>query len=275
MINYNGELRTVDDFNTVLSNRAFKYGDGLFETIKAVDGRVIFAEDHYFRLMASMRMLRMDISMNFTLEFFEQEILRLIDSLGLTDARIRFSVFRNAGGLYLPDQNKSSFFIEASKLVVTHKPVYEVDLFKDYYVYSGLLSTLKTNNRVLNVIASNYAADYDLDNCLLLNESKHIVETINGNIFMIKGNVVRTPALSEGCIKGIARKKIIELLKTHADYTIEEGVISPFELLKADELFMSNSIIGIQSITKYRKKSYETVKTDAIANAFAAVVEKH
>ncbi|MCK0131737.1 aminotransferase class IV [Flavobacteriaceae bacterium F08102] len=268
MINYNGELKATEDFQTVLTNRAFKYGDGLFETIKVRGGKIIFAEDHYFRLMASMRMLRMDITMNFSLEFFEDQILKLLSQLNLTDARVRFTVFREAEGFYLPTRNTSSFFVEATELNIPHKSSYEVDLFKDYYVYSGILSTLKTNNRILNVLASNYGAEQGLDNCLLLNESKHLVEAINGNLFVIKGDVIATPALSEGCIKGIVRKKLIELLKVHPKFSIEERAISPFELLKADELFISNSIIGIQPITKYRKREFETVKTQEIREGF-------
>lgn len=265
MINYNGQLANADNFALLLQNRAYKYGDGLFETIKIIDSKIIFSEDHYFRLMASMRMLRMEIAMDFTLEYFENQILGLVEKLHLINARVRFTVFRDSEGLYLPDQNKIAFYIEARALDVKKKEKsFEVDLFKDYYVYSGLLSTLKTNNRILNVIASNYAHDNELDNCLLLNESKHLVEAINGNLFLVNGTEIRTPALSEGCIKGIVRKNLISLIEKEENYSILETKISPFELLKADEVFITNSISGIQSVTKYRKKIYEKSIGDAL-----------
>ncbi len=71
MVNFNGVLSTAENVSISAANRAFKYGDGVFETIKVTTNKVIFLEDHYFRLMASMRMLRMKIPMKFTLEFFQ------------------------------------------------------------------------------------------------------------------------------------------------------------------------------------------------------------
>lgn len=244
-------------------NRAFKFGDALFETIRVERGKIAFLEDHYFRLMSSMRMLRMEISMQFTLEFFESEILKTVEVNNLINSRVRFSVFRNDGGLYLPKNNTTGYIVEAYQLSINLKKDYEVDLFKDHYVYSGLLSTLKTNNKILNVIASIYAQENGLDNCILLNDKKNIVEAINGNIFLVKGKGLFTPSLSDGCLKGVMRKNIISLIKKDTDYQISETEISPFELQKANEVFLTNSIIGIQPITNYRKKVYDiSVSTD-------------
>ncbi|PIE99379.1 MAG: hypothetical protein CR961_00755 [Polaribacter sp.] len=136
--------------------------------------------------------------------------------------------------------------------------MYKIDLYKDFYNYSGLLSTVKTNNRMVNVLASVYANENDLDNSVILNENKSIVEVTNGNIFLIKGNSVKTPSLTEGCVKGIIRKKVIEQLKKSEHYTIEETAISPFEIQKSDEVFITNSIVGIQPVTHYRKKEFKT-----------------
>jgi len=265
MINFNGNFESKNDFSLSIQNRAFKFGDALFETIKVEDGRIVFIEDHYFRLMASMRMLRMEISMKFALEFFEKEILRTIEVNKLINARVRFSVFRNDGGLYLPKDNTTSYLIEADQLSSTLKKDYEVDLFKDHYVFSGMLSTLKTNNKILNVIASVYADENGLDNCILLNENKQIVEAINSNIFLVKNHQITTPSISEGCLKGVVRKNIISLINKDAEYEIFETAISPFELQKADEVFLTNAIVGIQPVTKYRKKIYEiSVATDLL-----------
>lgn len=257
MVNLNGNI-VEDHLKISINNRAFKYGDGLFETIKVLNGKVIFVEDHYFRLMASMRMLRMHISMGLTLEFFENEILKTVTANKLIDARVRLSVYRKDGGLYLPKNNTAGFLIESHQLIVSIKEDYEVDLFKDYYVNSGLLSTLKTNNRILNVVASIYADENGYDNCILLNEKKQLVETINANIFLVKDKKIKTPLLSEGCVKGVIRKNIIELIKKEEGLEIMETEISPFELQKADEVFLTNAIVGIQAITKYRKKEFTT-----------------
>ncbi|RPD90712.1 aminotransferase class IV [Aureibaculum marinum] len=267
MINYNGNILETPP-NLSVNNRAFKYGDGLFETIKIKNSNVVFLEDHYFRLMASMRMLRMNIAMEFTLEFFEQEILKTTKANNLTDARVRFTVNRKDGGLYLPTTNNTHFLVEASPLTVQLKNKYVVDLFKDYYVYSGVLSTLKTNAKTLNVVGSIYANENELDNCILLNEKKQLVEALNANIFLVKGKTISTPPLSEGCIKGVFRKKLIEFISKDGEFNIEERELSPFELQKADEVFLTNAIVGIQQVTNYRKKTFTTDVSNYLRNNF-------
>ncbi len=257
IVNYNGNLIEDSLLNLGVENRAFKYGDGIFETIKVVNKKVIFWEDHYFRLMASMRMLRMKIPMEFTLEFLEEEILKTLATSESSEIRIRLNVYRKDGGLYKPDTNEVDYLIEAKELKASSsKNEYRIDLFKDFYNYSGLLSTVKTTNRMLNTLAAVFADENDLDNCVLLNERKGVVEAINGNIFIVKGTTIKTPAISEGCIKGIIRKKVIEILEKNEDYSIEETTISPFEIQKADEVFITNAITGIQSVTNYRKKEF-------------------
>lgn len=272
MINLSGTLinKSKDILN--VTNRAFKYGDALFETIKVKKSKCYFIEDHYFRLMASMRMLRMEIPMDFTLEFFEHELLKTAEQNNLVDARVRFTVFRKDGGLYNPITNQIDYLIESSSLNITKKENYKIDLFKDYYVYSGLLSTLKTTNKITNVLASIYASENEFDNCILVNEHKQVVEAINGNIFIIKGNIIKTPPINSGCIKGIARKKIIEIISKIEKYTLEETIISPFDLQKADEIFITNVIVGVQAVTTYKKSNFKTKISKELAFEFNKLV---
>jgi branched-chain amino acid aminotransferase len=238
-------------------NRGFKYGDAIFETIKVSNQKVIFWEDHYFRLMASMRMLRMKIPMQFTLEFLEQEILKTVAVQDqFSSFRVRLNVYRKDGGLYTPKTNEIDYLIDVKANTYQTKEIYSVDVFKDFYSYSGLLSTIKTNNRMVNILASIYAKENDLDNCVLINEKKGVVEVANANIFILKGTVIKTPALTEGCIKGVVRGKVIEIISKNKEYTLEETNISPFEIQKADEVFITNAIIGIQSVTNYKKKNF-------------------
>lgn len=264
LVNYNGDLIEVTELSLGHENRAFKYGDGIFETIKVLNGRLIFWEDHYFRLMASMRMLRMKIPMTFTLEFLEEEIKKTLPETNANTLRVRLNVYRKDGGLYAPKTNEVDYLIETKEVVLQEKEQYRIDLFKDFYNYSGLLSTVKTTNKMLNTVAAVYAQENDLDNCVLLNERKGVVEAINGNIFIVKGNIIKTPALTEGCIKGITRKKVIELLDKHPDFSVEETSISPFEIQKADEVFITNAITGVQPVTNYRKKEFKTEISEKI-----------
>ena len=270
MINFNGDL--VAQNNLLTQNRAFLYGDAVFETIKISNGKLLFLEDHYFRLMAAMRILRMDIPMNFTMEYFEEQILSVVEKNGfLSAARARITVYRNDGGYYLPQSNTVSFLIHASSLeshfYSNHQQEYEVDLYKDFYISKQLISNLKTTNKIIHVTASIYANENGLDNCVLLNDTKNVAEMLQGNIFMLTGNRLITPPVSEGCINGIMRKQVLTLAKKIQNLQVVEAIISPFDLQKADELFFTNVIKGIQSITKYRKKEFGT----AIANV---MVEK-
>lgn len=259
MINFNGELVLDENVKISIENRGFKYGDAVFETIKVNNNKIIFWEDHYFRLMASMRMLRMKIPMNFTLEHLEKEILKTIATQNSVNSfRVRLNVYRKDGGLYTPKTNKIDYVIDVKENTYKTKETYKVDVFKDFYNYSGLLSTIKTNNRMVNTLASIYAKENDLDNCVIINEKKGVVEVTNANIFILKGNIVKTPALTEGCIKGIARGKIIEIITKNPDYILEETNISPFEIQKSDEVFITNAIIGIQPVTHYKKKKFTT-----------------
>lgn len=257
MENFNGNIFL--NAGDLSSNRAFKYGDALFDTLKYSYNKIEFLEDHYFRLMASMHLLRMKIPMNFTLEFYEEAILKTIDfSLNSDQFRIRVTIFRKNGGFYLPTSNDINYLIETAPLIKTDFLKYEVDIFKDYFISSTFLSTIKTSNRLINVLASIYAGENQLQNCLLLNEYKQIVEAVNGNIFVVKENQIVTPPLSEGCINGIYRKKLIELVKKQTNYDLIETPLIYTDLLNASEVFMTNSIIGIQPITHFKKKIYQS-----------------
>ena len=261
-MNFNGSLVEKDQAIISLNNRGLAYGDSVFETIRVISGKIMFWEDHYFRLMASMRIMRMEIPSNFSPEFLEKEILNLIKENQLENlpARVKFTVVRKEGGYYRPETLNVDYYIQVSQLqdsfYLLNEDAYEIELFKDHYITSGLLSTIKSNNRAVNVLGSIYAKENGYDNCLLLNENKTIVEALNGNIFLVKDNKIKTPPLKEGALNGIIRKQLLSIIKTLPDLEIEEAAISPFELQKADELFITNVITGIQPIYKYRKKEF-------------------
>ena len=262
MVNYNGNIQESSSIS-IENNRGFLFGDSVFETIKVMDNKVLFLEDHYFRLMASMRICRMEIPMNFTMEYFESQIVTLISSLEKNNSyRVRFSVYRESEGFYLPKSRNVQFIVTASPLssdlYSIGKEIYEVELYKDFYIQKQLLSALKTNNKMLQITGSIFASENGYDNCLVLNDEKNVVEALQSNLFMKTGNVVVTPPVSDGCLNGVMRKQVLEILKKIEGIEVNEISISPFDLQKADELFLTNVISGIQPITKYRKKEYTT-----------------
>lgn len=278
MVNHNGTFVSSDLILT--QNRAFLYGDAVFETVKIVNSKILFFEDHYFRLMASMRVLRMNIPMEFTLEFLEQELLKVAATNGCSNsARVRITVYRNDGGFYLPKDRSVSYLISGKELTNTSYQSfsgnYEVELYKDFYVSAQLLSTLKTTQKIIFTLGSIFADENGYDNCLLLNESKNVTEALNGSLFMLMGNKLQTPPLSEGCLNGIMRKQILAIARKIEGIEVVEAPISPFDLQKADELFVTNVIQGIQPITKYRKKEYVTTLSQKLVqqlNEFSEII---
>ncbi|QTY26828.1 aminotransferase class IV [Flavobacterium sp. CS20] len=263
MININGELFKPENAQIPFDNRGFQYGDALFETIRVINSKIIFWESHYFRLMSSMRLLRMQIPLQFSPEFLEEEILNLIKSNHLDNqpAKVKINISRKTGGLYYPENRDIDYFISCDSIenpfFTLDDDFYEIELFRDHFINSGLLSTLKTNNKLVNILGSIYAKENGYDNCLLLNEKKSVVEFTNANIFLAKGNTIKTPPTSDGCLKGVIREKLIDVIEKTEKFELKEESISPFELQKADEMFLTNAIIGIKPISKYRKKEYE------------------
>ena len=276
MINYNGII-VASETNLLQNNRAFLFGDGVFETMKIVNNKILFLEDHYFRLMSSMRIVRMEIPMNFTLEFLEEQVLNLAKNNNCSNsARARITVYRNSGGYYLPETNTISYLINVKPLenliYSIEKREYEVDLYKDFYVTKQLLSSIKSTNKLINITGSIFAKENDLDNCLLMNDSKNVIEALQGNIFMLLNNKLITPPVSEGCLNGVMRKQVLEMAKKIENLGVVEEIISPFDLQKADELFITNVIKGIQPITKYRKKTFQTKLSNELLIRLNALV---
>lgn len=261
MINLNGALQSATSPPFSVHNRGFLYGDAVFETLRYSQNHLHFWEDHYFRLMAAMRVFRMHIPMTFTPEFLEQECLRVVEAQSIASPswRIRLSVFRNDGGVYLPTSRDVSYVIEAKPIkeeTYTSKESYNVELFKDYYVQKSMLSNLKSNNKALQVIGSIFMQEQGFDNGILVNDDKEIVEFLNGNLFVVDGAMLRTPPLTSGCLDGIMRKQVMRLAKKQNISCVEEK-ISPFDLQQVQEVFMTNAITGIQPVSSYRRTDYQ------------------
>ena len=264
MINYNGEIQQTSPALSA-KNRGFLYGDGVFELVKYVEGTIFFWEEHYLRLMATMRIARMEIPSNFTLEFLEAEIIKTIQANSLASKAlwVRITITRKGGISLTPEENEIDYCIDIEGITNLFyqnlKIPYEVELFKDYYTQADLLGTLNITGRMLQIVGSVFAKENDYQNCILLNTHKNAVSFLDGNLFLVQGEQILTPPLSEGAPNGITRKKLIEAIQKTSDFSLEERPISPFELQKADELFLTNTKQGIQSVSKYRKKEYKNI----------------
>jgi branched-chain amino acid aminotransferase len=261
MINHNGALTSSRSPVFTAQNRGLLFGDAVFETLRYSQDHIHFWEDHYFRLMAAMRIFRMDIPMTFTPEFLEQECLRVVQAQSETAPawHIRLTVYRKDGGAYLPTTRDVDYVIAAKALDSEYylsAENYKVALFNDYYLQKSMLSNLKSNNKALQVIGSIFMQEQGFDNGILVNDEKEVVEFLNGNLFIVEDGKLRTPPISSGCLDGIMRKQIIRIAKK-LDISCVEEAISPFDLQRVQELFMTNAIVGIQPVTSYRRNTYD------------------
>ena len=266
MINFNGEI--TDLSNQLINNRGFLYGDAVFETLIVFNNKILFWEDHYFRLMSSMRIIRLDIPDKYTPEFFKENIIKIHNSISQTgNSRIRINIYRSSHGKYKPEKNTPSFIISCESINYSNyelnKGHYEVDLFKDYYLDNQLISSIKSNNKIINVVASIYASENGFDNCILLNKEKLVSEFINSNLFIIKEEKIYTPSLKSGCLNGVLRKNLFKILSS-SSFELYEQDLSTFDITQSDEIFGTNIAQGIFSVTKFRKKEYDCIQTKKI-----------
>lgn len=277
LVSYNGEILVDYELEMHLDNRAFKYGDSVFETIKYSNGNLNFWEDHYFRLMSAMRIVRMEIPMDFSPEFIESKIQELIQAKHneKQSCRIRLSIVRQDGGLYTPSSNDIDYLIETTVIedadYVLNKSGLKMDVFKDHLKPKGLLSNIKSTNCLVYTVAGIYAKENELDDVILINEDKHVVESVSSNVFLIQGNKLITPTIEAGCLRGVIRKNILKIAE-HAHLEVEEKDFSPFEIQRADEMFLTNAIKGMQWVSHFKKKSFSNEKVKVLLQVLNSAV---
>ena len=249
-------------------NRAFQLGDFIKESVKISDGNVLLWEEHYFNLMASMRIFRMKIPMNFTQEFLEEEILKLVKENQISNAKVQINIYRNADRDDLLTQSSVSYLIEIqeeydSEGYIWRNDPSEIEIFKDYTVNPSFFTRVNSH-KPEEIIALAFMQENEYDDLVLLNPEKRIARTILGNPFLIQGNLIKTPKIEEGGIRSVTRNHLCKLISKSENFTLEETDIFPFELQKTEEVFICLESKGILSIHQNRKKSYSTEKTKEI-----------
>jgi branched-chain amino acid aminotransferase len=258
---YNGQYHLKDEFGLSYKNRAFCYGDALFETMHANGTDIQFFDDHMTRLKYGMKILKMEVPTIIETGFIEKEIIKLLHKNKLYQGvRIRLSVFRNEGGKYTPTDNNVSYIAETEHLEndyyeLNHKGLI-IDVFKGIQKPVNVFSSLKSANALLYVMAGTYAKKKKLGDCILLNDNKNIVEGISSNIFLVKGDILSTPPLKDGPVAGIMRKQILKIADSNGLKINYEDSLTETHLLNADEVFFTNSISGIRWVLAYKDRRY-------------------
>lgn len=261
-INVNGRVINSEEKLAGKNHRGLKYGDGLFESIRMLDGKMPFLPDHLRRLYRGMKLLKIDKPKHFTAVFFRKEIKRII---GLEkNLRIRLSVFRAPGGLYTPTNNTPFYLIESQilkddqwqwlkkGLMVKICPTIELPIT----TWSGI----KTTNSLPYILAGLWKKEAAVDDCLLLNQKGFLAEASSSNVFYFKNKVLYTPKDQSGAILGVMRKQVIKLAENNGINLIKKDIL-PSELLEADEIFLTNAVQGIRWVKNLQGVNYQNNHT--------------
>jgi branched-chain amino acid aminotransferase len=258
-INFNGEIVPADTKLLPVANRAFKYGDGLFESMRMLKGQLKFAEMHADRLQRGMKALKMDGYSQMDAYFLKEKAEQLSIRNKSKHGRLRLTVYRDSGGFYAPTQNKVGYCLE---FIPADEPRYFlnekgliVDVFTDLPKPCNYLSNIKTCNSLTYVMAGLYKAQNNVDEVFLLNQNGFLCEASSANVFVLYQNHLYTPALSEGCVEGVMRQVVINIAKK-SNIPVTEAQINPEILYEADEVFITNASKGIQCVMGYGIKRY-------------------
>lgn len=259
-INFNGDIIPADQPVLDVSNRGFRYGDGLFESMRLMKGGIRYVDLHADRVRKGLRTLKMDSWSHVDSFFIKEKAEELIRRNKISqDARLRLTFFRDAGGLYSPSSNKMGYVLEASELNESQYGMNSkgliVDVYDEVTKPVNQLSNLKTCNSLVYVLAGVFKDKNALDEVLVLNNNGFLCESVSSNVFVVYDRKLYTPALSEGCIGGVMRQVVIKLAKENG-IPLVEAQINPEILNEADEVFLTNAVKGIQWVMGYNNKRY-------------------
>jgi len=259
---YNGVFVSENEQIGCFNNRAFLYGDAVFETLRVRNRDILFFEEHLSRLVSAMKVLKYDIPEKFTVfkSKLETEIISLLNRNKIFKAaRVRITVFRKQGGFYTPQTNEPEYVISAYELdeefFVLNNKGFNISVFDEIKKPINIFSPYKTGNSLIFTLAGIHKNSIAADDCIILNENGQIAESISSNIFIVRDKVLLTPPLSSGCINGIIRKFIIDTAYGNNIKFAEEN-ISEKDLLQAEEVFLTNSVSGIRWVVAYKHKRY-------------------
>ncbi|SMP32169.1 branched-chain amino acid aminotransferase [Chryseobacterium profundimaris] len=241
-----------------MKNRAFLSGDAVKVSFFVRDAKLIMDEECYFYLMASMRKMRMNIPLSYTLEFFQSVFNKdVIEGKGIKNGIINFQVFRNTDGITLSKSSVSYYYeiTEIEDVLSVHDRSLELDLIKEINVNNNLLSSIRVQSPE-NIYGEIYAQENDLDDVIFLNPSKRIARAGSGNLLFLEGDIIKIPKQTEGAYISPLMENFVTFLHKNKIADIQEHEIIAFESQKAEEILLISDEKGLFSIGKIRNKTF-------------------
>ncbi len=259
-INYNGNIYNEHEKLLPAINRGTRYGDGFFESMVLFDRKFPLLEYHWNRIEFTMEVLEVFFPKRFDIERFQAMVLDLaaVNNIA-SNARVRLQFFRKGSGFYLPDENELAYVISLDEIKNTQFEAGEglcAGFSEEHFKSLSSYSDLKTSSAIGYVLAAKQMKREGWDDIILLNMANQICESLNSNIFLVKGDKLITPDLKSGCVSGVLRSY---LLSTQSEI-IEERPVSLPELTEADEILLTNAVRGVQWVKSYGSRSYTNKK---------------
>ena len=274
--NYNGKL--LKEGTTIIGadSRALRYGDGLFETIKIKNGKIELADEHFARLWKGMQVLQFDVPKHFSPEKLEEQIIALAKkNTHQSGARVRLSIIRGDGGLFDAKNHTPYFIIQTWPLPdgngEWNSNGLVAGIYSEVKKSCDILSNLKHNNYLPYVLAALQAKKEKWNDAILLNAAGNICDSTIANIFLVKDEIIYTPALSDGFVAGVMRQTLLQFLKAN-NYQMEERAVTQVELFAADEVFFTNSMYNIRWVQSIANVDYANTFTQKIYAAFVPTI---
>ncbi|HRI20160.1 MAG TPA: aminotransferase class IV [Panacibacter sp.] len=277
-LNCNGKIYRADKLFISPNNRSFRYGDGCFETIKMMHGKMILEDFHFERLFSSLESLQFEPPAFFTPQYLKEQIAELAKkNYHEKLARIRLMIFRGNGGLYDAENHFPNYLIQSWALSPANNELNEnglvIDIYKDARKICDGFSHIKSNNYLSYAMAAFWAKKNKLNDALLLNPYDKIADATIANVFIVKDGIIQTPAVTEGCVGGIMRRYLLKSVRNE-NMPVEETSITVDALLQAQEIFLTNAAYGIKWVKQCGVNGYTNSTAELLHKKFIVPIFK-
>lgn len=255
----NGKFVAAERASISVFDSAYLYGEGLFETILAVKGRIPLLRDHLNRLIRGTKFLGIPLPLD--REQLSQAIARTLVVNKLQDAYIRVNVSAEEAALGRRQRQPADTHI----VIITKPPDPYPDILykrgarlivvRDLVNDADDVARIKTTNYLTKMLGRRQVQARRADEGILLNARGTVSECTSSNIFLVKGQTLWTPSLSEGLIPGVVRKCVLALAR-RLRISVKEATLALKRLENADELFITSTLKGIMPVARLEQTTF-------------------
>ena len=260
LVYLDGKFLNAERAGISVNNRSFRYGDGCFETMKVIGGKLQLPQLHMDRLFRTMALLQFEPPSYMNAEYLQQRIEELAArNQHQALARIRLTIFRGDGGLYDPASLRPHLLIQSWPLPPENLRLNEnglvLNLFRKGHKACDTYANLKSNNYLLYAMAALEAKQQHCNDMLVLNQHGRLADSTIANLWLVENDILITPPLEEGPVDGTMRRWILEQAASKGFYAKEEPVTAE-RLASAREVFLTNAIYGLKWVRQIGTSSH-------------------